>query len=155
VLTRVAAIAIAGISLILAACGGGEGSPSKPADGTSAPAGGGDAGQRLHSRYLISEFEKNKDAAARQFGGKMVTFEGFVDRHGTNDDGTYVRVKSEPYASRFIYCYYDSSQEAAIEGLNPGVIVFLTARIGEFQDVFLSASECSVAQPEGGTGGDS
>lgn len=154
---RGAMVALVGVFLSLAACGGGEVSPSQQAGASpAADSATGAANERIHSRYLIAEFEKNKDAAAKRFGGKFVIFEVFVDQHGTNDHGPYVRVKSEPFATRFIYCYYDSSQEAAIANLKSGSVEFLKGRIGEFEDVFLSVRECSLAQGEllgGGTKG--
>lgn len=154
--TRGALVALVGAFLFLAACGA---SPSQQTPASAATDGSrAEAIERIHSRYLVSEFEKDKSAAAKRFGDKLVIFEAFVDQHGTNDHGPYVRVKSEPFATRFIYCYYDSSQEADIANLKSGSVVFLKGRIGEFEDVFLSASECAVAQGEqlgGGTRGGS
>ena len=145
--TRGAMVLFVGVFLFLAACGGGELSPTQQAGGSAAQDSATSA-ERIHSRYLIAEFEKDKDAAAKRFGGKFVIFEVFVDQLGTNDRGGYVRVKSEPFANRFIYCYYDSSQEAAITNLQSGSVVFLQGRIGEFEQVLLSATECSLARVE-------
>lgn len=152
--TRGAVIALASTFLFLTACGGG---PSQQTPASSVSDSGKTATiERIHSRYLISEFERDKSAAARRFGEKVVIFEGFVDQHGTNDRGPYVRVKSEPFATRFIYCYYDSSLGADIANLKSGSVVFLKGRIGEFADVLLSVSECALAEGEllgGGTKG--
>lgn len=154
--TRVIAIAIAAVAIIAAACGGNDDAASNEAAGTgTTPAAAGSAvAERIHARYLISEFERDSEAATKRFGGKFVTFESFVDKHGSNDTGDYVRVKSEPFATRFIYCYYDKSLAPEIPALESGSVVFLNGRIGEFEDVFLQVYECSIAEVElkgGGT----
>jgi len=152
---RGALVGLVGAFLFLAACGGGGPSQQTPSSAAT-DSGKNTAIERIHSRYLISEFEKDKDAAAKRFRGKVVIFEAFVDQHGTNDQGPYVRVKSEPFAARFIYCYYDSSQAADLANLESGSVVFLMGRIGEFADILLLASECQKAQGEmlgGGTKG--
>ncbi len=136
--------------LVMAACGGsddGAGGESENGGGNSATT------ESIHSRYLLSEFEIDNASAARKFGDKYVTFEAFVDKHDSNDEGTFVRLKSEPFATRYIYCYYNPAQQTDIPDMEFGSVVFITGRIGVFEDIFLRVYDCSAATVETAGGG--
>jgi len=144
-------IAILAAIVVVVACGGNDDS----AGGNSENGGAASSvsNERIHSRYLISEFEVDNPAAAEKFGDKYVTFKAFVDKHDSNDEGTFVRLKSEPFATRYIYCYYDPAQQPEIPNIDFGSVVFMTGRIGVFEDIFLYVYDCSPATVETEGGG--
>lgn len=142
------AMAVMAAVLVIAACGGGSNDDADTGD-----AGSQVSTERIHSRYLISEFERDGSGAAKEYGDKYITFEAFVDQHGTNSIGTHVRLKSEPFATRFIYCYYDPALQLDIPKMEFGSVVFVTGRVGEFEDIFLQVFDCSPATVDTAGGG--
>lgn len=142
------AMAVMAAVLVVAACGGGDSDDADTGD-----AGSQVSTERIPSRYLLNAFEQDKSAADKEYGNKYVTFEAFVDQHGTNDVGTHIRLKSEPFATRYIYCYYDPAQQLDIPKLEFGSVVFINGRVGEFEDIFLQVFDCSPATVETGGGG--
>ncbi len=143
-------VALMAIVMLIAACGGSD----DPDNGGASDGGGGsDSAERIHSKNLISDFERDQAAADRKYGNKYVTIEAFVDKHDTNDTGTFIRVKSEAFATRFIYCYYDPAQQPDIPGLESGSVVFLNGRVGEFESIILQVFDCSTVTVETSGGG--
>jgi hypothetical protein len=145
------AMAIMATMLFVAACGaddgGGSGDTGNGSDGNQ------ESGKRVHSKILISEFERDNSTATREFGDKYVTVESFVDKHNSDEVGTYVRLKSEPFATRFIFCYYDPAVQLDIPDLESESVVFMNGRVGEFQDIFLRMYDCSTAAVDTAGGG--
>lgn len=136
--------------LAIVACGGSDAAVERDSEND---AGSQVSTERVLSRYLISAFERDKSAATRQYGDKYITFEAFVDKHDSNETGTFVRLKSEPFATRYIFCYYDPALRLDIPKMEYGSVVFVNGRVGEFEDVFLQVYDCSAATVDTGGGG--